>query len=106
LAAVLGIVGFMDVPIIHLSVVWWRTIHQQATVIRPDGPTMAPIMLWTLLIAFVACMILYTYLLVVRMRVGRLEAQVTTQGVAARIVTADRIANRLGSSSDPLTQGR
>ncbi|HEV2756529.1 MAG TPA: cytochrome c biogenesis protein CcsA [Actinomycetota bacterium] len=106
-AAVLGIVGFVDVPIIHLSVVWWRTIHQQATVIRPDGPTMAPVMLWTLLTAFAACMLLYSYLLVLRMRVGRLEAQIVTQGVAARVVSGDRIANQLGSIvTDPATQGR
>ena len=105
-AAVLGIVGFIDVPIIHLSVVWWRTIHQQASVIRPDGPTMAPIMLWTLLVMFVACMVLFQYLLVVRMRVGRLETQITTQAVAARITSADRIANQLGSPVEPVTQGR
>ena len=106
-AAVLGIVGFIDVPIIHLSVVWWRTIHQQASVIRPDGPTMAPVMLWTLLTAFVACLILYTYLLVVRMRVGRLEAQVTTQGVAARIVAAERLAPTHGPDTPgPLVEGR
>jgi heme exporter protein C len=106
-SAVLGVVGFIDVPVIHLSVVWWRTIHQQATVIRPDGPTMAPIMLWTLLTAFVACLLLYTYLLVLRMRVGRMEAQVVTRGVAARIVAGDRIADQLGSlKNEPITQGR
>ncbi|MGH2807630.1 MAG: cytochrome c biogenesis protein CcsA [Actinomycetota bacterium] len=105
-AAVLGIVGFIDVPIIHLSVVWWRTIHQQASVIRPDGPTMAPIMLWTLLAMFVACMLLFNYLLVVRMRVGRLESQITTQAIAARITSAERIATQLGSTPEPATQGR
>ncbi|MGH2753883.1 MAG: cytochrome c biogenesis protein CcsA [Actinomycetota bacterium] len=106
-SAVLGIVGFIDVPIIHLSVVWWRTIHQQATVLRPDGPTMAPVMLWTLLVTFVACLLLYTYLLVVRMRVGRLEGLITTHGVTARIMSADRISNRSGSPrTEPVTQGR
>lgn len=106
-AAVVGIVGFADVPVIHLSVVWWRTIHQQATVIRPDGPTMAPVMLWTLLAAFAACLLLFSYLLVLRMRVGRLEAQVLTQGVAAHVVAGDRIANQLGPlEGGPLAHGR
>ena len=106
-AAVVGIVGFVDVPVVHLSVVWWRTIHQQATVIRAGGPTMAPIMLWTLLAAFAACMLLYSYLLVLRMRVGRMEAQVLTQGVAARIVAGERIAHQMGSlDGGPLAQGR
>jgi heme exporter protein C len=40
-AAVVGIVGFVNVPIVHFSVVWWRTLHQPATVLRPGGP--API---------------------------------------------------------------
>ena len=34
-SAVIGVVGFIDVPIVHLSVVWWRSLHQQATVLRP-----------------------------------------------------------------------
>ena len=37
-AAVVGIVGFVDVPIVHLSVVWWRSLHQGATVLRLGGP--------------------------------------------------------------------
>lgn len=39
-AAAIGIIGFVNVPIVHFSVVWWRTLHQPATVLRP-GP--API---------------------------------------------------------------
>ena len=34
LAAVVGIVGFVNVPIVHFSVQWWRTLH-------PSGPTLA-----------------------------------------------------------------
>lgn len=75
-AAVVGIVGFVDVPIVHMSVVWWRSLHQQATVLNPAGPTIAPIMLETLLLAVLAFTLLYTYLVVFRMRVGRLEQRV------------------------------
>ena len=35
---VIGIVGFIDVPIVHLSVVWWRSLHQAPTVFRLGGP--------------------------------------------------------------------
>src|SRR5438045_8816348 len=35
-AAVLGIVGFVDVPIIHMSVTWWRALHPAPRVVRPD----------------------------------------------------------------------
>jgi heme exporter protein C len=66
--AVLGIIGFLDVPIIHMSVVWWRTLHQPASVLRPGPSTVAPDMqvaLYTNLVAFV---VLYGYFLVKRIR--------------------------------------
>lgn len=34
-AAVLGILGFVNVPLVHFSVVWWRTLHQPPTVLAP-----------------------------------------------------------------------
>ena len=40
-SAVLGVVGFVDVPIVHMSVVWWRSLHQAPTVLRPGAPTIA-----------------------------------------------------------------
>jgi len=67
-SAVLGIIGFLDVPIIHMSVVWWRTLHQPASVLRPGPSTVAPDMqvaLYTNLVAFV---VLYGYFLVKRIR--------------------------------------
>jgi heme exporter protein C len=67
------VVGFVDVPIVHMSVVWWRSLHQQATVLRPGAPTIAGSMLATLLLAFLAFSLAYGYLMAVRMRVGRLE---------------------------------
>jgi len=72
-SAVVGVVGFVDVPIVHMSVVWWRSLHQEATVIRPGAPTMEGSMLAMLLFAFVVFSIAYGYLMAVRLRVGRLE---------------------------------
>ncbi|HET9893451.1 MAG TPA: cytochrome c biogenesis protein CcsA [Streptosporangiaceae bacterium] len=72
-SAVLGVVGFIDVPIVHESVVWWRSLHQQATVLRLGAPTIASSMLATLLLAFVAFSLAYGYFMAVRMRLGRLE---------------------------------
>lgn len=72
-SAVVGVVGFIDVPIVHESVVWWRSLHQQATVLRVGAPTIASSMLATLLLAFVTFSLAYGYLMAVRMRVGRLE---------------------------------
>jgi len=75
-SAVVGVVGFVDVPIVHMSVVWWRSLHQEATVLRPGAPTMAGSMLATLLLATVAFSITYAYLMAVRTRVGRVEDRV------------------------------
>ena len=72
-AAVVGVVGFIDVPIVHESVVWWRSLHQQATVLRLGAPTIAGSMLATLMLGFVTFSLAYGYLMAVRLRVGRLE---------------------------------
>ena len=48
-AAILAVVGVINVPIIHYSVEWWNTLHQGATVFRADGPAMDASMLWPLL---------------------------------------------------------
>lgn len=66
--AVLGIIGFLDVPIIHMSVVWWRTLHQPASILRPGPSTVAPDMLVALYTNLAAFVLLYGYLLVKRLR--------------------------------------
>ena len=76
-SAVLGIIGFLDVPIIHMSVVWWRTLHQPASVLRPGPSTVAPDMqvaLYTNLVAFV---VLYGYFLVKRIRLEEARWEVS-----------------------------
>lgn len=72
-SAVIGVVGFIDVPIVHMSVVWWRSLHQEPTVIRAGAPTMDTTMLVALLVGTVAFSLAYGYLMAVRLRVGRLE---------------------------------
>ncbi|MEA2622306.1 MAG: heme exporter protein [Chloroflexota bacterium] len=63
LAAVLGIIGFANVPVVHLSVLWWRGLHQPPTVLRPGSPTIAPILLATLLANVIAFTLAYAWLL-------------------------------------------
>ncbi len=67
LAAVLGIVGFANVPIVHFSVLWWRGLHQAPTVLRPGGPTIAPILLAVLLANVIGFTIAFAWLLRRRM---------------------------------------
>jgi len=75
-AAVLGIIGFIDIPIIHKSVEWWRTLHQAPSVMRPEGSTVAPPMLFTLLVSVAAFTVLYLYLLAQRLHLERLDAEI------------------------------
>ena len=55
-AAVMGIVGFLNVPIVHMSVEWWRTLHPKPVVIRSGGlrelPDSMHVALWSSLLAF------------------------------------------------------
>jgi heme exporter protein C len=75
-AAVLGIVGFLDVPIIHQSVVWWRTLHPEPIVGRLEGPAMPAAMLQTLLLSLLALTLLFAWLLQARYRLERLRLEV------------------------------
>jgi len=63
-AAVLGIVGFIDIPIIHMSVVWWRTLHPAAIVLNGSSPALPPEMLLTLIISLITFTLLYSFLMV------------------------------------------
>jgi heme exporter protein C len=68
--AVGAVIAAVDVPIVHFSVVWWRTLHQGATVLNPDlSPTIHGIMAWTLLLGFVAVTLLFVWMLMVRYRI-------------------------------------
>jgi len=49
-AAILALVGVVNLPIIKFSVDWWNTLHQPASLMRLDGPTIAAEMLWPLLV--------------------------------------------------------
>lgn len=78
-AAVLGIVGFIDVPIVHQSVVWWRSLHPAPVVLNARGPQLPDTMLATLLVNLLAFTLLYVWLLWVQLRVARLEEAVLEQ---------------------------
>jgi heme exporter protein C len=77
-AAVVGIASFVNVPIVHFSVQWWRTLHPSGP--TPSDPTRgsgleAPELL-TFFTALVAFTLLFAYLLGLRVRLGRIEDEV------------------------------
>lgn len=72
--AIAALVAFVDVPVVHFSVNWWRTLHQKATVFNPElNPQIGGTMAWTLLIGAVAFTFLYVWLLDQRYRLAWLE---------------------------------
>jgi heme exporter protein C len=73
-AAVVGIVGFVDVPIVFLSIRLWRTIHP--VLVKSEGFEMAPEMVHALIAALLACTLLYAYLLLVRTSLERRRLEV------------------------------
>ncbi|WP_225873959.1 heme ABC transporter permease [Terrihabitans soli] len=68
LVAILTLVGFINIPIIKFSVDWWNTLHQPASVIRMDGPTIHPDILVPLLVCAVGFTLLFVTLHLVVMR--------------------------------------
>jgi heme exporter protein C len=74
-AAVVGIVGALDMPLIHFSVYWWRTLHQPPSLLKPGAASMPPIILAALLVNFVAFSVLYAYFVTKRVRLLRREQE-------------------------------
>jgi heme exporter protein C len=58
-AAVLGLVGLINLPIVKFSVDWWNTLHQPASLLRSEGPSVAPGMLAPLLTMMAAYGVLF-----------------------------------------------
>ncbi|MCL7927526.1 MAG: cytochrome c biogenesis protein CcsA [marine benthic group bacterium] len=70
-AAIVGIIGFANVPIVYLSVIWWRTLHQP-----PSSPrSVSPEILWTLLFNLLAFTLVYVYLMMRRIRLAKVEGE-------------------------------
>ncbi|HTO12014.1 MAG TPA: heme ABC transporter permease CcmC [Candidatus Binatia bacterium] len=74
--AVLGIVAALNVPLVHFSVYWWRTLHQPPSVLKPGAATMPTAILATLLVNVAAFTLLYVYFVAKRVRLLRAESEV------------------------------
>ena len=69
-SAVLGILGSLLIPFIHLSVYLFRTLHPRPIVIKPSAPSLPPEMLTTLIISFAAFTLFYLALVRQRYRLA------------------------------------
>jgi heme exporter protein C len=83
-AAIAGLIAFVDVPIVHFSVEWWRTLHQGPTISRLD-PQIDGLMLFAFFVGMVVMLVVYLWLLIHRFRVEYLIEQVEQHGLEAAI---------------------
>ena len=77
-AAILTLVGAINLPIIKFSVDWWSSLHQPASVLRLDGPTIHPSLLTPLLVMGLAFLLLFVTLHLAAMRNEILRRRVRT----------------------------
>jgi len=95
-AAVMALISFVNVPIVHYSVDWWRTLHQKASLSVGRRPEITGEMYWTLLYSTLAVTIVATWLMIHRYRVIRLEELRDEEALAALI--SSRLKNDDGSN--------
>ena len=75
-AAILALVGVINIPIIKFSVDWWNTLHQPASVVRLDGPSIDASMLAPLAVMAIAFTLLFVLLHLIAMRAEILRRRV------------------------------
>jgi heme exporter protein C len=82
-AAILALVGVVNLPIIKFSVDWWNTLHQPASIIRMDGPTIHSSMLWPLLVMVLVFKLYTAAVILLRMRGQLAERRLANLRLAA-----------------------
>jgi len=75
-AAILALVGVVNIPIIKFSVDWWNTLHQPASVFRAGGPTIDPVLLTPLFVMAVGFTALFVLLHLLAMRAEILRRRI------------------------------
>ncbi|USI72482.1 heme ABC transporter permease CcmC [Sphingomonas morindae] len=74
-AALFGLIGAVNLPIIHFSVLWWRTLHQGQS-LGLNGSSIAPALLWPLPLTVLGASLLFGALVLMRMRAALARARV------------------------------
>ena len=75
-AALLAILGFVNIPIIKFSVDWWNTLHQPASIIKLGGPSIHNSMLYPLIVVFIFFCLLFIYLLALSLKIELLKGKI------------------------------
>jgi heme exporter protein C len=94
-AGVMAVVGVINLPIIHYSVEWWNTLHQGATIMKLDKPSMPPEMLWPLLLSILGWALVSAAIFLLRMQNEILQRELRRPWVVA-----------LANKSSELSEGK
>jgi heme exporter protein C len=86
-SALLAVVGVVNVPIIHYSVIWWNSLHQAASVMKLGKPAIAPAMLVPLLLMGVGFTLFFVAILLVRLRGEILHRERSAKWIAQVVGT-------------------
>jgi len=79
--AILTLIGFINIPIVHYSVIWWNTLHQGPTLSQFKRPSIEANMLYPLLIMIVAFVLFYITILMLRLRLEFLKREAKSQWI-------------------------
>ena len=94
--AIAALAACIDLPIVHKSVEWWRTLHQKSSLLDEETflhPHIHGTMYWTLLLGIGAFLLLFSWLLINRYRLAKLEDRMEDEGLERAI--AERRAEAL-----------
>jgi heme exporter protein C len=87
--AILTLVGVVNIPIIHYSVVWWNTLHQGASVSKMDAPSIQIDMLIPLILLGLAYQFYYGLALFIRVRAELIERELPAGWVKELVLAED-----------------
>ena len=85
--AIAGLIAFIDVPVVYFAVLWWKSLHQAPTVLNPttNKTYIHGSMAWTLLLGFVAFTLTYAWMVMVRYRLGAVDATEHDERIARAV---------------------
>ena len=76
-AAILALIGAVDLPIIKYSVNWWNTLHQPASITLTGAPTIAPSLLWPLALSMIGLGCGFGAIITARLRAAVMERRIS-----------------------------
>lgn len=100
-SAVFGILAAIQIPIVHFSVEWWRSLHQPATILRPDAsPQIDPPLFAALMMGVAAFTVAYAALMAWRVELAKVEEALDNIAPSEATVAGDAVARPTVGSHD------